>query len=104
MAWNEHAKLEKAIDTLHETIQNQIEVTNKQSNTMIILTRSLLYFTIALFVVGIFQIAIFIQNLYTTPCNIQTNTQYKQMSEEKKHAKGSQPLPKIVKDERERHK
>ena len=56
MGWDEHAKLEKSIDTLHETIQKQIKATNKQSNIMVGLTIAILIFTILLFIISVFQI------------------------------------------------
>ena len=91
-------KMHETLKLLHETIQKQTKATEEQSKIMISLTRRLLYFTIALFVVSLFQIIIFIQNLYTTPRNIQTQTHYQQMSGEKKLVIDVQPLPKILKE------
>jgi flagellar basal body-associated protein FliL len=48
MAWDEHAKVEKSINDLHETTQKQTSATNKQSNIMIFLTVLLVLLTIAL--------------------------------------------------------
>jgi len=54
MGWDEHAKLEKSMNELHETIQNQTKATNKYSSFMIFLTIVLVVLTILLLIFTVF--------------------------------------------------
>jgi len=89
---------------LHETIKTQTIATDKQSKIMIRLTRFLLVFTIALFVVAIFQIVIFIQDRNTNTNTVQKQAYHQQMPKENKSAPVIPTLPQIIKGENEKHK
>jgi len=93
MAWNEYAKLEKSIETLHKTIQNQIRATNRQSKIMIWLNCFLVAFTVILVTIGVIQIKI-VTNTMDTNSNVnQTQTDYNQPPS----AMDTQSLPPAIK-------
>lgn len=92
MAWDNGTQnliknVDETLKLLHETIKTQIIATDKQSKIMIRLTYALLGFTIALFVVAVFQIVIFIQNRNQNTNNVQKQNYHQQMPTEKKPLK-----------------
>lgn len=94
--------LHGTLELLHETIQTQIKATDKQSRIMVKLTRYLLGFTIALFVVALFQIVIFIQNRDTNTHTVQKQNYYQQIPAENEPIPVVPTLPQIIKGGNER--
>ena len=87
--------VDETLKLLHETIQKQTIATDKQSKVIVRLTRFLLAFTIALFIVGLFQVAIFMQDRDTTTHNPQAQTHREQIPTDGKLSQSGKALPPV---------